>query len=680
MWLAAPVRAVIALVFVLAACGDNYRGNISIAAPDAWRATVGEFTRLTDYNGFSIGTGGDFHIELVEDASIPVEGYRVDRGSKTGTYTVAASDLLGVQYGLAAALENLGFRFRHPFETYTPREPKDQGDELGIVHQPETRVRGLQHHTLHPMESYFALWEPSDENRHDAHRIIDWLIKNRGNYMHWVALDDIMDPAIHAVWKPYTQELIDYAHSRGIRVGLNIQLFGSSNLQLAFDLHDDEEVTVADSIAERLPLITQDLPFDVLDLSFGEFFGEEPQTVVDGINEFARQGKIHAPQAELHGFVHVGNTQRVDYMGETNLIYYFLLKFADPSVIPDIHTVMYYNLFDDAGGAYQHDMFDEHREYLLDLMCSGKPHSYVPESGYWVAFDNSIPTYVPLYVYSRWRDIEGLKAANCGPLDNHVLFTTGWEWGFWLHDWANLHDVYEHTATPHELIARAYAPDLGPKAAAVIGELMDEQKKALIDERLAAYMASRDVIIDAGRELDPPIISQPDRIQFDALAEGRADVDLFDANVLGPLEAHADTLDALDRKLEALDLPDTRWGREVREGFEIDRIRARFVHALYAAVTKHVRGQSPDADYAEAEALYQRAKAVVAARHGDMHDERGERLVDNTTPNKTYYQYGYLFHADILCFWQREMDQVGGILGSVSTPPPGCLFGRDMPR
>lgn len=680
------MRAVLLLLALVAACGDDLRGNISVNAtnlPAEWRPAVAEYVSLTQSGALTLdGNEGDFQITLINDPSLPIEGYRLEEAG-TDRYSVAARDVLGIQYGLSAALENLGWRFRHPYNTFIPRGAKDEGAADGSIHQPETAVRGFQFHTLHPIEAYYAFWEPSPGNTYDAHRIIDWVVKNRGNYLQWVALDNIMDPGIHAKWHPFTKELIDYAHMRGVRVGQNFQLFGSSNLQLAFDLHDDEDVPVAQSIAERLPILTDGLAWDELHLSFGEFFGEAPDVVVAGINSFADVAKRIAPQATLYGFVHVGATQRVDFMGE-NLIYYFLLKFADPAVLPNIHTVMFYNLFDPAGGAYQHVDFSEHRQYLLDRMCAGQPHAYVPESGYWVAFDNSVPIYLPLYVYSRWRDIDGLKAANCGPLHSHILFSTGWEWGFWLHDYANLRDVYEHTATPKDLIDYAYAPDLGPKASALVAEMMDEQKRALMDDLLAGYISSRDVIIDAGRKLDPPIISQPDRIQFDQVTA--ANVDTFTTTVLTPLETHLDNLTSLEKRLRALDLPPTRWAREVRDGFVINRIRIEFMHALYAATVAHVRGQSPDADYARAEKLVSEAQGVVSSRHADMHDNHGRRLLDSPAesplahPNATYYQYGYLYHADFLCYWNRERIQVGNLIGASDEIPPGCLFGMDRPK
>jgi hypothetical protein len=672
------VSAVLASLLCLAACGDNIGGNISVRAPAAWAAVFDDFVALTDRPGLAIGDGGEFHIEVVEDAALPPEGYRIDRAAGDGDtvgWTVSASDVLGAQYGVAAALENLGFRFRHPFDTYAPREPADRGAEVGIVHAPQVRVRGLQLHTLHPIEGYFAFWEPSAGSTNDAHRIIDWLVKNRGNYLQWVALDNIMDPAQYEPWQVFTRELIDYAHARGVRVGLNIQLFGKSNLQLAFDLSDDDTVPLADSVAQRLPLFVMVLPFDVYDLSFGEFFNSEPQKFIDSTNEVARQLREQAPASEMHAVVHVGATQRVQYM-DRDLLYYFLVQYADPTIIPDIHTVMFYNLVDDAGGAYQHDNFDEHRDYLVDRMCAGQRVAYFPETAYWVAFDDSVPMYLPLYVYSRWTDLRYLADAaavpGCSPLDEHLLFSTGWEWGYWLNDVASLHASYELPATPQDLIADAYAPDLGDQGARFVAKLMDAQKQALIDQRLIGYLVGRDVAIDAGDMLDPPIISQPDRITFDdVVADPTLEPEL--KAKLALLEQYVQTLESLEDELGRLELPNSRWSREIADGVALDRMRARFVLASYRTVLAHLDGTSDPGEAELAESLLAEARARVAARHADLHDTHRRRLVDKT-PNHTFYQFGYLYMADTLCYWQREHDQVAAALGDSSIVPNSCLF------
>ncbi|MGN6106543.1 MAG: hypothetical protein ACTHU0_15665, partial [Kofleriaceae bacterium] len=517
-----------------------------------------------------------------------------------------------------------------------------------------------------------AFWEPSVGSRDDAHRIIDWTIKNRGNYLQWVALDDILDPDRHAAWQAFTRELIDYAHARGVRVGLNIQLFGQANLQLAFDLSDDRTGTVpiADEIAQRLPLVTEGLPFDVYDLSFGEFFNADPQRFIDAVNEVQHQLRGLAPQSEMHAVVHVGAEQVVQYMGE-DLIYYFLVKYADPAIVPDIHTVMFYNLFEPTGGAYHHDDFSAHREYLASRMCAGQPAAYFPETAYWVAFDNSVPQYMPLYVRNRWLDLDQLReTVTCGKLDNQLLFSSGWEWGYWLHDVTALRASYELPDAYERLIEAELAPELGAAVPAVV-ELIEAQREHLMGHELVQYVAGRDLAIDTGRALD--IVSQPDRVTFDDLAAG-SDPAAFRRDVLEPLAAYADQLDRIGAGIEAAALPPGRWTDELRDGFAIDRHRARFVLETYEATLAHLGGDGAamDRHLARARELLARGRDVVTARHADLHDTHRRRLVDRTS-NHTFYQYGYLNNADTLCFWERELAQVEALRDPASIVP-GCLY------
>lgn len=673
----------------LASCGDNERPTpITIVVPaedDQIVAAIQDLAAYTSYAGIEVVATFDpgeaarsapaERVVLTMDTSLCAECYAV-HPRDTGAFPyqpVRAGGLLGAQYGIAAALENYGFRFRSPFETYFPARVRQLVDGDGM-HAPETRVRGFQLHTLHPIESYFAFWEPGEQNLENARRIIDWTIKNRGNYVQWVGLNDINDPARHAAWHAHTRAIIDYAHARGVEVGLNIQLYGQSNLQRAFDLWHDRSgnVSLADSIAIQLPLVVDDLPFDVYDLSFGEFFKSDPAQFVADLNTVAAAFRSTVPAAELHGFVHVGDDQRVDYMG-MNLIYYFLVRFADPSFIPDIHTVMFYDLYEDAGGAYHHENFDEHRAYLLERIAAGQPASYVPETGYWVGFDISVPVYLPLYVRNRLLDLERLRddpAANGNRLDGHVIFSTGWEWGYWLHDYAALRASYELASYP-DVIADAFGDDLAP-AAPIVVDIVEAEKRALMDERLVAYLAGRDQSFELGANLG--IVSQPDRVTFDELKTADAATRAQVADDVVGVGRLADELDRAADDLDALPLPDSRWTRELRDAARMTALRAAFAHDAYDATLAFLDGRGDDstAAHARAAALIDEARPIVARRHADLHHKNPAIIANGA--NQTLYPYGYLQMADRLCFWARELRQVENVTGLSSELPPDCVF------
>lgn len=657
------------MVVATAACGDNVGANVSVD-PGPFGDVITEFVTQIPHAGVSIGDRGDFAITVVDDATIPLEGYDLEP-SGPNQWDVHAHDKLGAQYGVAAALENLGFRFRHPLDAYVPVVPKSEG-QSGL-HQPQVRVRGFQFHTLHPIEANWAFWEPDAErSTEDAHAIINWAIANRANYIQWAHLDDIItDPDRYAKWLPFEKEIVDYAHSRGIRVGAELELFGVSNLQHAFDLYDDKTFTtpLAEQIMPRLQLLTP-VAWDVYDISFGEFFNVEPDQFIASNNEVVNELKTLAPNAEVHALIHTGGNQYVDYMGE-HLIYYFLVKFADPSIIPDIHTTFFFNLFEPADGAYGLTDFSDYRKYLLDRMCAGQKAAYHPEDAYWISFDDSVPQLYPLYVRSRWLDLSMLAQQGCGPLDEHLVFSSGWEWGYWLNDVTSMRNSYELPATYDESIAYQYAPDLGPDAANLLADVAETQHTYLLLKSLSPYTAGRGADIDLGRTLG--IVSQPDRVTFEDLV--MAVPDTFGTNVIQPLAAYESELQAEVDRLDDLNLPVSRWSAELSDGLHVDLLRARFILSLYEAVLFHLDGSDADAmdRFGDARERLTEAQNLVHRRHDDLHDTHGRRLLDKGL-NRTEYQYGYLFNADTLCFWNREYLQVGAILGNTTDTPPSCLF------
>ncbi|MBK9031075.1 MAG: hypothetical protein IPL61_07025 [Myxococcales bacterium] len=682
----ARVAGLVAVALALVAgCSDGTRAVVAIAAPPELVTTFDEFVGFIPTDGLAVVASGEaapaamYRIQVTTDLAGCAECYRIDpiAGDDRG-WSVRASDRLGAQYGVAEVFELLGYRFRHPFDTYAPTRPTPDPEalaRLSVVREPAMAVRGLHLHTLHPIEALYALWEPTDDGVR-ARRIFDWIVKNRGNFVQWVALDDILEPTRGAAWQADTAALLDAAHRRGLKVGIGLQLFGASSLQAGYDLIDDPDRPAAEQIAERLPRLTDGLPFDTYELSFGEFFGADPATFIATIDEAYAQLHARSPQADVTAVIHVGDSpeQRVTYMGE-DLIYYFLVKFADPRIVPQVHTVMYYDLFEDAGGAYHHQTFAEHRTFLLDRLRAGLRVQYKPETAYWVAFDNSVPAYLPLYLRSRQLDRDRIAAAatagGYGPLREELLFSTGWEWGYWQNDAAGLRADFEPPTSVLAQLEDTYRPD-HPELPARIVELAEAQHDGLIVDRLAAYQAGRDALIDRGAAAG--IIAAPDRIDVDDVAALSAtEREQFAADVGAKLEAYAARLAEVAARTERLPATD-RWAAEVIDGVAMARLRAQFVAAIYRTVVLAARGDAAPATAAldEATATMAAAQVVVARRHADRHD-RDQRLIEGNA-NRTIYQYGYLRFAHDLCFWQRELIMADNAVHARSAVPPGCFF------
>ena len=617
--------------------GCQSRDTLVIKSKDV---DLTDFVDFLDSDDVVLNKSGGTRVVVKDEPGLAEGAYRLEqKGKRT---LVHASDPLGVQYGVAHALELHGFRFYHPERTRQPDEIAPLDNVPEGLYEPEMARRGLHMHTLHPIEGMWDFWVPNSSDR--PQRIIDWTIKNRGNHIQWVGLDNIdgRDLVAQQEWRDHTRGIVDYAHERGVTTGLGVQLFGGANLQFAYDLVDANAWNAAQA-AERLDVVFGDIDFDVLSLSFGEFSGTEPENFVSAASEASAFMEQEYPQVERVATIHVGDDLRVEYQGE-EMIYYFLATFVEPPLKPWIHTVMYYNLFEDAGLAYHHEEFDMHREYLVEAIAADEPVGYHPESAYWVAFDINVPTYLPLYIRSRWLDMHEAPG-----IDDHVLFSSGWEWGYWQNDYATLRMNYT-VPDDHGDVVRQMFPE--PELADVVIELSELQARYLIDQRLAAYMAGREAVIDIGGSRG--IIAQPDRPE---LGETPPD------GVLDGLDAMADESEALLDRLQG----DSWWVDEVRDGIEIDVHRARFARLVFEA---SMRG---DADMlADAEAELAKARLVVDRRHDDLHYGDAERLL-RLEQNPTLYQFGYLEKAETMCFWERELVQARNVINGTTEREPPCI-------
>ncbi|MDQ3033214.1 MAG: hypothetical protein M3Y87_12420 [Myxococcota bacterium] len=622
----------------------------------------------------------ELSVALVIEPAICDECYRLD--SPAPERVVVHGDApLGVQYGLAHALEAHGVRFFHPWRAHVPEGALAAIDAFdGATIEPETPVRGLHLHIIHPIEAHFALWESNETSIPAARRMFAWVVANRGNFVAWPGLDSIETPAEAERWRTHTRELLDIAHGMGLRVGFGLQLFGTSNLQFAFDLIDDSRRDPAEQISERLDILGA-LPFDSMSISFGEFSGVEPTMFVDTLELTYDAIQERWPGIEVSASIHVGAEEalRVTWMGE-EMIYYFLAMEADRPIVPWIHTVMYYDLVEDAGGAYHHDDFSEHFDLMIRMLGEGREVAYFPESAYWVAFDNPIPTYLPLYVRSRWLDLDAIRtraqSEGVPALQQHVTFSSGWEWGYWQNDVATLRASHHLPARWEDLFVEMLAPwgAEGEEAAESIIDLTRAQHTALIEQRLAPWYGSVDVVIELGYTMG--IVSQPRRLSFEEItAMTEPERAAFGASVVEPMGVLANASEAALARLMASGVPqDDPFVAELIDGFAIDVQRARFVEASLRATLASAAGTDPIEHLAAMQTALDAARPISARRHAALHDPNAAELVARRRNNATLYDYGYLREASTLCFWTRELAQVRNLILHETAAVPACVL------
>jgi len=67
----------------------------------------------------------------------------------------------------------------------------------------------------------------------------------------------------------------------------------------------------------------------------------------------------------------------------------------------------------------------------------------------------------------------------------------------------------------------------------------------------------------------------------------------------------------------------------------------------------------------------EKAQSLMNTMRTNAWDPNGERLFTEGA-NSTIYQFGYLYRASDLCYWQREQIQATNAIMSVNEAPPGC--------
>ena len=615
-------------------------------------------------------------------AAPPDEGYalvRADEGSRRLVVVAASAptDLATASYAL---LEELGVRIFHPMQELVP--------ELGAPHLPRAldvrrtpmaAHRGLHVHLLHPLEYFRSLHEPGEDNLAEARRLVDWLVKTGQNHLQWTILGSVP-------WEPFAEHarrIVEYAHARGVTVGGTINVSSKSSLQNGYVLVRDEANADAE-IAAGLDRLMQ-VPWDDVELSFGEFLGAEPDATLRWLDAVAAHlGKI-APQVRVAVHNHVGNYPHlyVDYQGERTFFYH-LPKHGDPRLGQTVHTVFFYDLYRERG-MYNHPNFHLHRDYIFEQLPTRRVR-YFPESAYWIASDIDVPIFLPEYVESRWVDIHNLdrdiRARGLPALDGHTMYSSGHEWGYWMTDYLTAKMLWEPAAPLGSFVdhyAKAYgtcAPDVG----AQLARFIELQRLYLFDKDLVPYVCGEDQAIDLSALAG--LNHRPVRRSFDSVATAtEEDRTAFEATVDADLDAMAKESGALEDGIAARcrgsDPALLPWCEELRDGVRIVRERLEHTIALYRAVIAHARGRADEARRHLAAGIAKTEEAAATIAERERHYRFDLDRLTAAYPNPTVYPFGDLRQAHTQCLWRRQDEQARrvveeGLIGS-TTGLPTCL-------
>ena len=595
----------------------------------------------------------------------------------------------GVSFGLYGLLqEKLGFKFYHPKKTIVPFH-KQWPLPVNFDWQafPRFDKNGFHIHSLHPIELEEQLHNPDYPHAaEDLKEYIDWLARNQQNTFQFYLLRDID----RSRWIRHTADLVSYAHKRGIEAGLEFSLFKiqqhafqALKLLRFFPSYKHQ----IDNTLSWIFRVNWD--FVTVDFSMGEYLPDIGE-LMPGLKTYLIRQVTEKYKTKLMAPTHVIGSQHWCRTGPSdpgeNASNYGYLK---TGIL--IHTVMFYAIDEPAAPVYGDINF---RDMLCRAINENKQREtwYWPESAYWVSFDNSVPLLLLPYLDARWSDMNTMKRIG---VDNHLTFSSGWEWGYWLVDWSIARWSWSH-------IENGSVQKTSPLS--VLEDLFPDTRMRLLFQRALElqnyYLKNRGLIgfmsaLDPSAELPWPFNSQFQPRPFFSSSwllykASDAEAEKIAASTVSELETYAREMNAVVKGLELeteriYTVKTVKTGthpiflqnmgcvpvftevpliaRELTRALEVTALRAQHRSLTIRALLAQRKGHwwLPATNQAGGllrEAAGVRMKALELVRRQEKTYRYPVSLIARKRKNFTAYHFGYLYPASDLFFWRREEEQV----------------------
>ncbi len=632
-----------------------------------------------------------------EDDSFRID---IDEGKRKTTLTLYADTQLGHQYAAYEVLRQLGVRLFHPEQEYVPKISPIQLQRRarirtviarGNVYRPDFKYRSFTFHGPHPLEhleSFSDASHPIDE----AENVNRWMVKNRGAQFRNLGRG-IADEASRATRRG---ELDTLRNELGMYQATGITLHAQQQgggAELRLDDPDPQQ-TIEGIVTQRL----EDTP-DVA--YFGIHFGPTELTTtpdeqtVDWMNWAGLAAKMARPDIPVFinnhttGSQSTSNFSDLDCANGTNESgrgdYYDLSFHTDPSLGVQVHTVMFYPL-EGPAPVYKQISFEHKRCLMERASAEGRPLLYFPEGSWWLSFDNAVPVYLPIYMYSRGRDVNLLRpllaSRGEGSLVGHKMFNSGHEWGYWQQDYAVGMWHFNADVTMDEVLYEMTDPlcdtelfptrcDAQNTAVGIMNEVIEHQVDYFLNRRDYRGMAGGLYFYFAGEDPADEIAEsiglgfRPIRPSFSEVVSWsqQAQSDFRDSDLKALRDAdlfYSERVELLQSLRRSVPEAGRVWLDEVIDGLSVNALRARHTWQLYESAIAGVFSPDLTETMQEVEAVIDRRES--AYRYPIEQMIGGGVTPETSMSNGTTYPYRVHTKTHLKTYWTYREDQLRALV------------------
>ncbi|KAL6077698.1 60S ribosomal protein L11 [Balamuthia mandrillaris] len=624
---------------------------------------------------------------------------------------------IGAHFGSYALLESLGFGFFHPLKPTIPSSllsssffrSSSAHAALNVKEAPRWPMRGLHHHTQHPLEfcEYFNGFDsmynattpqPWDSMTAEFTMFLEWMIANRQNSVEWVLLysDEWKEFAWSELRHHRMKSIINTAHQWGLSVGADcgIVIYQQHGWPLI------QNITTPSDIKRQMHrhldwLFSAGFDFLATESGFTEFTKPSCPEMLSWMNEVVEYSASQWNRAvfiKCHCSTGQTCAEFKDPITGKPLNFNFLPYFADArlGVLP--HTVQFYN-FTQPAPTYGNRNFKGMLQFLEENLGK-RPVVYHGETAYWVNFDIDVPLFLPLFAQSRVEDLRAIatlenhlhnnnehhKEKKGRRMEGQMNFNSGWEWGYWLNDVVTLRGAWnplvEEQSTSRGAVKQllqplrnAFGEVIGEELVEVLLDVMEVEAHLLVEGSVdggktrpssvekrngQAYLQGWDTWSDLTSLVSSNVVTQPNKLGLQSALNPWSNPS-YNKEIAPLLEAMALNFTALANRLDGLsasvpssvqDLFD-----ELRDSIQITASRAVQIYSLYnyAASWYKFDAAYRQAQLQTAQQAITKATAIVRSREAAYRVP--VQRIAAWRKNPTVYHYGYLWTVHSLQYF-----------------------------